>query len=955
MSVPSLSSTDKKGNVSGTSVSFQVQLQANGGGYQVISNYTISGKTSGRYQRSLTFPLTGNPPWDIRIVRTTADSTSQLLQNDLYWDTYAMLTDAQIRYRNSAIIGVAIDASQFSSIPSRTYEVLGMIIQVPTNYDPTSRTYSGVWNGTFKVAYSNNPAWIFYDLVTNTRYGIGNFISGAQIDKFALYSIAQWCDGLVPDGRGGYEPRWVCNAVINDRQEAFDLLQSMASVFRGAHYWTGGQLVTIADKPTDPVGIYTNANVINGTFDYQGSDLRARHTQVAVTWNDPANLGQPRVSLVDDQDAISRYGLNRLDLTGVGCTTEQQAIRIGKWALYTENNELETVKFSVGLDGAWCRPGDVIHVSDVLVAQERRGGRLLAQTTSNTLYLDHPVVFNDNSLSYVSVIKGDGTIATVQVAIPSLGDDQLTLAPLSVIDPAPLAGSPWVLSTGDLETALFRVVSVEQGDDDVTFAITALSHNPSKWAYVELGYPLANRDVTNFALPTITNLAVSETLVAITTVSLLIVVSLSWESKAPRFEVRWRKIDGIWVTANTIDMSFDLDATLGVYEFLVTPLSAAGIRGKSAYIQHEVVGLTGAPNDVKNFRIQNINAMAHLTWAPATDADVLAGGVFELRFSPSTSSVGWGGANVIVTAVPGNATTVEVPYRLGTYLIKAKDTSGIYSSNAALVITTQSATSYRTYQRICDNPDWLGFKDGTMKQMPQEWIVLGESGGLWDEQLANLDTWPAIDLLPLGVSGSTDTTGYYYFEDMLDIGGVFPVILTADILAFPYVEGTTFIDDRPGDADSWQDWDAVGEDANGMAVMELRQTDQDPADSGAIWTGWGGMIASQYEGRGFQFRLRLEAPAGQNIAVEQACVWIDFTAKQDSGADVVWTPNSQTITFTTQFFDTPAIAIAVQGAVTGDYAQLSAKSNTGFTMVLRNSAGAVIVAARTFDWQAQGY
>jgi hypothetical protein len=348
--------------------------------------------------------------------------------------------------------------------------------------------------------------------------------------------------------------------------------------------------------------------------------------------------------------------------------------------------------------------------------------------------------------------------------------------------------------------------------------------------------------------------------------------------------------------------------------------------------------------------------MAHLTWSPATDIDVLAGGTFELRYSPRTSGVGWNSANILVTAIPGTATTVEVPYRGGTYMIKAHDTSGIYSGNAAVVVASNAAGNYALFQNMCENPNWVGMHNGTVVQVPQQWLVLGGSGGLVDDQTALVDDWPDVDTLAAGTSGSTATgVGIYYFSQQLDMGGVFDVILTADMLAFPYLSGSTFIDDRTGDADSWQDWDAADSDATGMAVMEIRQTDQDPASGSAIWSAWGGMIASQYSGRGFQFRIRLEAPIGQNIAVEEACVLADFSAKQDSGNDLVWVNPSMTITFAIKFFYTPAIAISIQSAVTGDYAKITAKSPTGFTIQLLNASNAVITAARTFDWQAQGY
>jgi predicted phage tail protein len=955
VAVPSLQQADKKGNVFGTQVDFQILLQSNGGGYQLVTNYRIQGKTSGRYQRAITFPLVGSGPWDVRIVRTTADSTSQLLANDLYWDTYAEITDAKLRYRNSALVGTAIDAAQFSSIPQRIYEVYGLIIQVPNNYDPPTRTYVGTWDGTFKTAYSNNPAWVFYDLVTNTRYGIGTFITAAQVDKFALYAIAKWCDELVPNGQGGSEPRWTCNAVINDRQEAFDLLQSIASIFRGAHFWTGGQLVAIADRPLDPVGIYTNANVVDGVFTYAGSDMKARHTQAAVTWNDPQNLGQPRVSLIDDQDGISRYGLNRLDLIGIGCTSEGQAIRIGKWALYTELNETETVKFSVGLDGAWCRPGDVIQIADILIAGTRRGGRIGAGSTGSLVKLDAPVTFASPGPAYISLVRQDGVVQTVAIAVSALNTPLSSVTPVTTIVPPPQLGATWVISTGDIETQLYRVVAVEQGDNDQTFTISALIHNPSKWGYVERDLALAERDVSNFALPTVTNLVAVEHLVQLSAISLASVVNLSWTSKAALFEVRYRRRSGNWTTQTLAALTIDLPVETGTYEFMVTPVSSVGIRGTTAQTSLTVVGLAGLPTDPENFRIQRVGDVAMLSWAATVDLDVQIGGHWEIRYSPRTSGVEWTTSNIAIRQVAGAATSAEMPYRPGTYLLKPVDSSGFYSSNASVIVSADDTSEHINFIRMCESPTWPGTLNGTAVQLPQQWLMLTNQGGLVDDMTDLIDTWTEIDNLPLGPSGSGDGTGYYYFSTPIDMGSVAPVKLTSELLAFPYLAASVFVDDRTGTVNDWQDWDASDIGASGMALMEVSQTDDDPALSSASWTDWMALQAASYIGRGFRFRLRLEAPENENVAVEEACISADISNKQDSANDVVWVNPAMTIAFTTKFFQPPALAISIQGANVGDTWRITAKTAASFTIELLTSGGAVITAARTFDWQAQGY
>jgi hypothetical protein len=296
-----------------------------------------------------------------------------------------------------------------------------------------------------------------------------------------------------------------------------------------------------------------------------------------------------------------------------------------------------------------------------------------------------------------------------------------------------------------------------------------------------------------------------------------------------------------------------------------------------------------------------------------------------------------------------------LPYRNGTYLIKARDSSGFYSKNAAIIITTSDDTQHLNFLTLCDSPLWPGVKQGTAVQNPQQWLVLNATGGLVDDMSDQVDTWSEVDSLPVGSGGGGEGEGLYFFSSTIDMGGVFPTRLTDSLLAFPYVSSSVFVDERAGTTNDWADWDAPDEGASGMAVMEVSQTNDDPALPTAVWSAYQGMQASTYTGRGFRFRLRLEAPENENIAVEEACITADISAKQDSGNDIVWVPNSMDILFTTKFFQPPAIAISIQNATVGDTWKLTNKTKTGFTIQLLTSAGAVITGARTVDWQSQGY
>lgn len=952
VAVPALQQQqDTKGNINGTDVTFNIYLQANGGGFALLGQITISGKTNTRYQRSLLFAVFGSPPWDIRVVRVTPDSTVNTLQNDLWWDSYTEIIDTQVNYTLSAVCGITIDAEQFQSIPKRTYQINGLIIAIPSNYDPTARTYSGVWDGTFKWAFSNNPAWVFLDLVINHRYGLGDFIGVNDIDKWTLYRIAQWCDGWVPNGRGGYEPRWVCNAVVGDQHEAFDLLQSMVSVFRGWTSWAGGQMVPGADMPADPTMLYTNANVIDGTFNYASADRRGRHNQYLVSWNDPANLGQARVAIVEDQPSISKFGIQKSDVIAIGCTSESQAIRVGKWMLFTDNYEADTVTFTTGLDTAWCRPGDIIQIADVNIGGERRGGRIVSATASQ-IVIDAPITWIPGPDYWMSCVMPDGHVETKFVT--SFGPDNVTINLVSPFSQAPLPETVWVLASSDLQPTLWRVLRVAETDPD-RYEVNAQIHHPDKWAYVENNIALSNPDITNIgAVPPVYNLNATDYLVGLSAISVGSRMLISWQSDAPVFDVSWRPQNGNWMSVRTDQQAHDVEATETVYDIWVTPINAIGRRGATSKIQYTVIGRYRPPADVRNFRIQVINGVAMFQWAPSQDVDVMIGGCFEMRYSPSTTGATWTSANTILTSIPGTATTVEVPYRPGTYLIKAKDIVGLFSVNAAVIVTTQPDEGYQPYLRICEQPDWRGNKNNTEVREPQDWLVLGMTGGYWDDQADFIDTWPTVDVLPYGPTPSP-ADGTYTFFNGIDMGGIFPVRLTVDMLAFPFVDSDVFIDQRVGNVDDWQSWDDAGDDGAGMVTIRVRQTDDDPASHAAHWTDWAQFIGGQYIGRGFQFQAWLTAPAGQNVAIEELCILADISAKSDHGADVIWVPNKMHITYAVKFFNVPSISIAIQQGVVGDTFRISNKTREGFDLELIGSTGAIITAPRTFDWIAQGY
>ena len=958
LSTPQLTNIDKKsGEVDGFTVDYSVHVRRTGFPDQQLLFHSMSGKTQSRYQRSYLLTLPQPGPWTLIVQRGSPKDTAADHASDLYFDSYTEIIDDRINYNGTAVVGLFLDSEQFSTIPKRTYLIEGIRVLVPSNYDPYNATYAGVWDGTFKIDWTNNPAWVLFDILTSYRHGIGNFLSLDQVDKWALYTIGQWCDQLVPDGKGGAERRFTCNIQITSQQEAFDLIAQMASIFRGFSYWSGTQMVAVADLPTDPVHQFTNANVIDGAFTYSGSDLRARHTMATVSWNDPANLGQPRLAVVEDPPAISRYGIQATEIEALGCTSEGQAIRTGKWALYTELYEGEAVTFSTGLESAFARPGEIVQVMDVNIAGKRRGGRIVAATT-NYLTVDANWAdegYDPTHLHYVSSLVGADAHIETRVCWRAGVPNGIHLDPPFSEAPAP--DTVWVINeSSGLEPTLWRVISVRQADAD-KYEINAVRHFPGKWAYVENNIPITVPDVSDIpvAWPAVTGLAIREYLVQTSPISVGVRVVLSWISKAPSFIVEYRKQDGNWTTTRTDTTAIDLSVTEGPWEFRVTPVSALGVKGPRAQLNYTVIGRFAPPAEPQQFRIKISDGVALFEWLPATEIDVIIGGHFELRHSSSTFGANWASAQVVIPSIPGSATTVEAVYRVGTWFLRTFDIVGIQSAEVATIIALQPDGRYNEFARICENPDWLGTHNYTEVLEPQQWLVLGQTGGMWDSQLAAMDSWPDVNVLVEGMPDPPQSEarhGWYVFEDRIDAGGVFTVRFSADILAFPYADASEFVDDRLNDCDDWQDWDDVEADLGGQVQLYIRITNDDPASPGAAWSSWQVFAPMEYTGRGFEFRADLSAPAGQNIGVETLCIIADLRMKMDSAEDVPYPAAPTHVTFTVKFYLVPAVVVTVQNALATDQIQILNKTRQGFDIDIRN-AGAQVT--RTFDWQSRGF
>ena len=492
--VQSLFSQNENGDTGGATVELVITIGSQS--YPV----SISGKYSSQYLQQHTFDNLPQAPFTVKVERVTEDSKSQRLQNNTVWSSYTEIIDTEFTYPNTALIGVKFDSEYFSNIPTRTYDLLGLRVKVPSNYDTRTRKYTGMWDGTFKIDWTDNPAWILYDVVTSKRYGLGNRLGDFGADKWTLYQVSQYCDQLVPDGFGGQEPRFTCNAWLTEQRSAYDVINDICSIFRAMPVWNGQQLTVVMDRHYDPVWTYTNANVEKGEFNYTFSSKKSRHNAIQVEYSDKDNGYEKAIEYVSDDEEIRKHGLNVKKITAFGCTSRGQAHRTGLWLLQTEKLETKTVSFTVGAEGLMHVPGDIIKVADTYYAGTNVGGRVLS-VNGKKVTLDREISVNGNS--YFSYINQNAKHQDIKII--SANGAEVTLDQ----EPAGLeAYGVWSLSTQQVTSQLFKAISVKE-ETKGKYTITALQHEPQKEAIVDNGAKFEPKATSILTVPQVSNIGVT--------------------------------------------------------------------------------------------------------------------------------------------------------------------------------------------------------------------------------------------------------------------------------------------------------------------------------------------------------------------------------------------------------------------------------------------------------------
>jgi hypothetical protein len=776
LGVPALSQQDtKNGDVKGYKVDYKIELAKDGGAYATVLTSSFNGKTTTAYQRTARIDL---PPattgWQIRVTRLTANANTASIADATTVVSYTEVVDAKLRYPMSAIVGIQVDAKQFQNVPKRAYDLMGRIVQVPSNYNAKTRYYAGNWDGTFKPSWTDNPAWIFRDLALNDRYGLGHRIGAAQVDKWSLYAIARYCDELVPDGKGGMEPRFTCNLYLQTQKQAYAVLQDLASIFRGISYWGAGSIIASADMPTDPVYVYTAANVIGGKFSRVGSSKKTRYTTAVVSWNDPADMYKAKVEYTEDSEGIVRYGIQQVSLTAFGCSSQGQAQRVGRWALATSRLETEMISFDVGMDGAIALPGQIIRVADPARMGRRNGGRIKTASGRVVVLDKAPTISAGDKLTVILPTGKSETRSVVSIA----GDAVTVDSDWSTV---PLAQSVWSVDSTVLIAPTYKVRSVTE-KDAVTFTISATQHEPGKFDFIELGTAITPRPETTL------NSAVQQPPASVTvvpyTVSLQDVQKLGFTATCPAvdgaiaYEGAFQADNGNWFTMpRQPGPVFDvLDVLAGNYTVKIAAVNALGITSIETISASTLVSKNANPKNAAIILTPsspgfNVNVDGSVTPASITiHADLLdLEGFVTWSALGATISSSNNNTTLTATGMPGAAATITATIiALGQTFTKSIDI--VKSADGAAGAANYTWIKYGTSAAgagLTDNPTGMTFIGLAFnKSSPTEstspgdyaWSQIGGTNGLDGTSI-----FTGVAYLQQAAQPSTPTGGTFNF------------------------------------------------------------------------------------------------------------------------------------------------------------------------------------------------
>ena len=976
---PSMQKFEDNGDINGVSVNLLIKTIENDGTTTTVIDDTVTGRSTNDYFRDYLINLksTTSFPVQIRVERVTADSDNARLVNAFSFHSATNIIFEQNSYPDTAHVALRFNAEQFPRVPKRVYRIRGIKVKIPNNATVNntdgSITYSGTWNGTFKTdkAWTTDPAWILFDLLTNTRYGCS--IPLTNLDKFTFKGVSEYCGEQVDDGSGtgSTEPRFSCNVNITQSQEAYGLINSLCSVMRAMPYYAAGSIEISQDSPKATTYIFNNANVTDEGFLYTGSSNKTRHTVINVTYFDMTTQELDIETVEASSSLQTKYGVVVKNIKAFATTSRNQARRLGRWFLYNEQNSGDTCSFTTTIAaGVLVRPGDVIEISDNLKAGVRRGGLLQSVTNTTTVVIDDTDNTNVPTVSEnptLSVILPDGSLETK--TITNISGKTITVS--SAFSQAPNVNAPYIFETSTLETTSWRVVNVKENEDS-TYTITALEHDSAKYAFVEDGTAMPVRNITT--LTEIKNapdgLNASEKIVVINSTAVPKII-LDWQPQAgvTKYQVQFRANNGAFKTIETPSSNAEIFNTdVGTYEFRVFSFNALNQPSRTpAILTFNAVGKTAPPADITGLTFEPItDKLARIRWNPVTEADVIAGGRIYVRHTPVTDGTGtFSNATDLIQALSGNTSSAEIPILEGEVILKAQDDGQRFSVGETSVVIDlpdpQPSLITQTRREDQDSPKFQGTKTNIGFDPVSNSINLSGTG-VFDD-ITDFDAEGSLDDL-----GGVSPTGNYDFGGTaggttLDLGGVFALDLKKHVKS-QAIYPNDLIDSR-GLIDDLQDFDGTASvDVN--ADMLVRVTTDDPNSGSPTYTDFQKFANGTYRGRGFQFRANLTSgdPA-QDIQVTELGYTASLQRRTEQNATAIASgAGAKNVTFDHPFFmgtssllgansHLPSVGITSLNMASGDIFELSNISSTGFTVHFKNSSGSSI--NRNFNFTAVGF
>jgi predicted phage tail protein len=1020
---PAMTVSKDDGRLRGVRIDYSIEIQYQGGGYNRVDfgdydeknvylgngRFTHIGFSPDLYQRKHLINLdpakiqAGTAfPVDIRVTSLGKEFNSDTLaQNDeLIWYDITLKVGEKTRYPNSAVVGLLFNAEQFPSIPQRSYKIRGIKVRLPHNATVRSDgsvSYSGTFNGTLKTTseWTTDPPFILYNLLTNTRYGLGSQVltpeerakdaagtfTGASdvaenLDIYSFQKASEYCGELINN-----EPRFACNVLLQTQQEAFKLIEEMCSVFRAMPFWELGGITVAQDAPDVFAYTFNQSNVTQAGFSYSGSSLKNRPTCVSVKYFDN-NLRDFAYELVELAQTsfkpVRKYGYNKKNITAFACTSRAQARRLGLWFLYSAHNETEVCSFETDVAaGITVRPGDLIKVGDPVRAGKTVAGRVTSGSTTTSVKLDRtssdmfgtqvPSTFTLNVITESRNSDGsakidprtDALIYEVEaIAECTISGNTVSMPSGTTLNSAPVAGSAFSIGYDGLALSLWRVLSVVE--NEATYAITALAHERDKYSVIDADHTFTPRDVTQLAEKPdpITNLRLQE-------ISfeegdkVLQRVAITWQEspRASQYEVVVRLDSDNEETHFVTTTGFDvMDSQKGVYNVSVTAIGYAldpeqsGKRRSSpvaASIRAE--GRTAIPSNIASLNITPIDQHnAELHWPEPTDLDVKIGGTIEIRHNPrTTGDIKWAQSEKIVPAVNGSTTRKIVPLLDGHYLVRAKSSNGKYAPLTGIptvLVELPEPQDLEVVQTYTESPNFTGTFSQAFNSVTEGGITLEADGQIDD--ITDFDSVTNIDFF-----GDVVSVGNYIFANTLDLGATYDVELLAN-LKINTINPDDFWDSRSANIDTWNDIDA-DDLSETNAELYSRSTNDDPSGSPTYGT-WEPFANSTKRGRGFQFKVEMETDNdSQDVVVQTLGVSVKLQRRTEQQRNISSGTGAKAITFPSAFYSTPSITITATNMATGDFFELSSVSRTGFTITFKASGGSIV--DRNFDYQAVGH